>query len=118
MAAMVSYPELACINPPKAVNVGNDFYTREENSLCIGKDFTFEFMDKVLTEVASLFPDEYIHIGGDECYKGFWHQCPDCQARMRKEHLKNEEELQSYIIHRLGDRLKANGKKLIGGDEI
>ena len=118
MAAMVSYPELACINPPKAVNVGNDFYTREENSLCIGKDFTFEFMDKVLTEVASLFPDEYIHIGGDECYKGFWHQCPDCQARMRKEHLKNEEELQSYFIHRLGDILKAKGKKLIGWDEI
>lgn len=84
MAAMVSYPELACINPPKAVNVGNDFYTREENSLCIGKDFTFEFMDKVLTEVASLFPDEYIHIGGDECYKGFCINAPIARPACEK----------------------------------
>ena len=118
LAALVAYPELACMNAPKAVNVGNEFYTQEENSLCVGKDFTFEFMDKVLTEVAALFPDEYVHIGGDECFKGFWHKCPDCQARMRAENLKDEEELQSYFIHRMGDLLKSKGKKLVGWDEI
>jgi len=75
-------------------------------------------MDKVLTEVAALFPDEYIHIGGDECFKGFWHKCPRCQARMKAENLKNENELQSYFIHRMESILKEKGKKLIGWDEI
>ena len=75
-------------------------------------------MDKVLTEVAALFPDEYVHIGGDECFKGFWHKCPRCQARMKVENLKNENELQSYFIHRMESILKEKGKKLIGWDEI
>lgn len=118
VAALVSYPELACMKAPEAVNVGNKFYGEDENTLCIGKEETFAFMDKVLTEVAALFPDEYIHIGGDECYKGFWHKCPRCQARMKAENLKNEEELQSYFIHRMETLLKQKGKKLIGWDEI
>lgn len=118
VAALVSYPELACMKAPDALNVGNKFYGEDENTLCIGKESTFEFMDKVLTEVAALFPDEYIHIGGDECFKGFWHKCPRCQARMKAENLKNEEELQSYFIHRMGDLLKSKGKKLVGWDEI
>lgn len=118
VAALVSYPELACMKAPDAVNVGNKFYGEDENTLCIGKEESFEFMNKVLTEVASLFPDEYIHIGGDECYKGFWHKCPRCQARMKTENLKNEEELQSYFIHRMEGLLKEKGKKLIGWDEI
>ena len=118
VAALVSYPELACTKAPESVNVGNTFFGEDENTLCVGKDFTFEFMDKVLTEVAELFPDEYVHIGGDECFKGFWHKCPRCQARMKAENLKNEEELQSYFIHRMGDILKSKGKKLVGWDEI
>ena len=118
VAALVAYPELACMKAPDAVNVGNKFYGEDENTLCIGKDYTFEFMDKVLTEVAALFPDEYVHIGGDECFKGFWHKCPRCQVRMKAENLKNEEELQSYFIHRMGDLLKSKGKKLVGWDEI
>ena len=113
VAALVAYPELACMKAPDAVNVGNKFYGEDENTLCIGKDYTFEFMDKVLTEVAALFPDEYVHIGGDECFK-----CPRCQARMKAENLKDEEELQSYFIHRMGDLLKSKGKKLVGWDEI
>ncbi len=118
LAALVAYPELACMKAPTTVNVGNKFYGEDENTLCIGKEETFEFMDKVLTEVAALFPDEYIHIGGDECFKGFWHKCPRCQARMRAENLKNENELQSYFIHRMESLLKEKGKKLIGWDEI
>ena len=118
VAALVAYPELACMKAPDAVNVGNKFYGEDENTLCVGKEESFEFMDKVLTEVATLFPDEYIHIGGDECFKGFWHKCPRCQARMKTENLKNEEELQSYFIHRMESILKAKGKKLIGWDEI
>lgn len=118
LATLVAYPELACMKAPDAVNVGNKFYGEDENTLCVGKEETFAFMEKVLTEVAALFPDEYIHIGGDECYKGFWHKCPRCQARMKAENLKNEDELQSYFIHRMEAILKEKGKKLIGWDEI
>lgn len=118
LAALVAYPELACRKAPSTVNVGNKFYGEDENTLCVGKEETFEFMDKVLTEVAALFPDEYIHIGGDECFKGFWHTCPRCQARMRTEGLKDENELQSYFIHRMEALLKEKGKRLIGWDEI
>lgn len=118
LATLVAYPELACMKAPKYVNVGNKFYGEDENTLCAGKEETFEFLDKVFTEVAALFPDEYIHVGGDECFKGFWHKCPRCQARMKDENLKDENELQSYVIHRLENILKAKGKKLIGWDEI
>lgn len=118
LATLVAYPELACMKAPKYVNVGNKFYGEDENTLCAGKEETFEFLDKVFTEVAALFPDEYIHVGGDECFKGFWHTCPRCQARMKAENLKDENELQSYVIHRLESILKAKGKKLIGWDEI
>lgn len=117
-ATLVSYPNLACMKAPDAVTVGNKFYGEDENTLCIGKEETFEFMEKVLTEVCALFPDEYVHIGGDECYKGFWHKCPRCNARMKTENLKNEDELQSYFIHRMEAILKEKGKKLIGWDEI
>lgn len=118
LATLVAYPELACMKAPKYVNVGNKFYGEDENTLCAGKEETFEFLDKVFTEVAALFPDEYIHVGGDECFKGFWHKCLRCQARMKAENLKDENELQSYVIHRLESILKAKGKKLIGWDEI
>lgn len=118
LAALVAYPHLACRKAPSAVNVGNKFYGEDENTLCVGKEETFEFMDKVLTEVTALFPDEYVHIGGDECFKGFWHTCPRCQDRMRAEGLKDENELQSYFIHRMEALLKEKGKRLIGWDEI
>lgn len=118
LATLVAYPHLCCMKAPTTVNVGNKFYGEDENTLCLGKEETFEFMEKVLTEVAALFPDEYIHIGGDEAFKGFWHKCPRCQARMKSEGLANEEELQSYFIHRMEEILNAKGKKLLGWDEI
>lgn len=118
LASLVAYPELACFKAPKSINVGNKFYGIDENSLCAGSEKTFEFLDKVFTEIAALFPDEYIHIGGDECYKGFWAKCPKCQKRIRDEKLKDEKELQSYFIHRLEGILKAKGKRLIGWTEI
>ena len=68
--------------------------------------------------MAALFPCEYIHVGGDEAYKGFWADCPKCQKRMADEHLKNVDELQSYFVKRMESILKSKGKKLIGWDEI
>ncbi len=118
LAAIASYPWLSSTKLPYRVNPGSKFYTIEDNSLCPGRETTFEFLDKVFTEMAQLFPFEYIHIGGDECYKGFWEKCPDCQKRMKDNNLKNLDELQSYFIKRVEKILEAKGKKLMGWDEI
>lgn len=101
------YPRLGCTGEP---------YRNGE--LCIGNEETYEFLDNVLTEVVGLFPSEYIHIGGDEASTAAWKKCPKCQKKMKDEHLKDEKELQSYLIHRASDILKSKGRKLIGWDEI
>lgn len=118
LATIAAYPEISCTHQVKDINVGNLFYTKDENSLCVGNELTFEYLDKILTEVTMLFPSEYIHIGGDECYKGFWEKCPKCQKRIRDEKLMNTNELQSYFIKRVEKILETKNKKLVGWDEI
>ena len=86
--------------------------------LCPGKEATFQLLEDILTEVLDLFPSEYIHIGGDEAGKRHWHDCPDCQRRMREEGLNSVEELQSYLVRRVETFLNAHGRRLIGWDEI
>ena len=118
MAALAAYPELSCTGGPFHVNPGSKFYRQEDNALCPGNEKTFEFLDHVLGEVAALFPSVYIHIGGDEAFKGFWKKCPRRQRRIADEHLKDEDELQSYLIRRAEKMLQAKGNRLIGWDEI
>ncbi|MBI9055889.1 MAG: beta-N-acetylhexosaminidase [Bacteroidales bacterium] len=115
LAALAAYPEFGCTGGPYEVSkvwgVFDDVY-------CAGNDKTFEFLENVLTEVIELFPGEYIHVGGDECPKAEWEECPKCQQRIKDEHLKNEFELQSYFIKRIEKFLISHNKKLIGWDEI
>ncbi|MBS1660505.1 MAG: family 20 glycosylhydrolase [Bacteroidetes bacterium] len=118
LALISSYPNLSCTQLPYSVNPGSRGPVRDDNALCIGNDSSFIVLDKVFTELAALFPNEYIHIGGDEAYKGFWATCPKCKKRMADENLKNVDELQSYFVKRMEKMLNAKGKKLIGWDEI
>ncbi len=118
LSTIAAYPEISCAHKVKDINVGNKFYTIDENSICVGNEQTFEYLDKIFTEIAALFPSEYIHVGGDECYKGFWEKCPKCQKRMQDENLQNTKELQSYFIKRMEKMLLSKNKKLIGWDEI
>jgi len=118
LALIASYPNLSCTQLPYSVNAGGKGYERNDNVLCIGNDSTFTMLDKIFTEIAALFPNPYIHIGGDEAYKGFWDACPKCQKRMADEHLKNVDELQSYFVKRVEKIVESKGKKLIGWDEI
>lgn len=118
LAMIASYPNLSCTQLQYNVNPGSHFYKAEDNALCIGNDSVFTVLDKVFTEIAALFPFNYIHVGGDEAFKGFWDKCPKCQKRMSQEHLKNVDELQSYFVKRMEKMLKSKGKKLIGWDEI
>jgi len=118
LALIASYPNLSCTQLPYSVNANGKGYERNDNVLCVGNDSTYTMLDKIFTEIAALFPNPYIHIGGDEAYKGFWETCPKCQKLMADEHLKNVDELQSYFVKRVEKIVESKGKKLIGWDEI
>lgn len=114
-AALAAYPELSCTGD--SIGVANNWGVFKD-IYCAGNEQTFAFIETVLTEVMDLFPSEYIHIGGDEAPKTRWEACPKCQKRIKDEHLKNTQELQSYFIKRVETFLNAHGRKLIGWDEI
>ena len=115
LAALTAYPWLGCTGGPYAVwthwGISDDVY-------CAGKETTFEFIEDVLTEVLALFPSKLIHIGGDECPRVRWKECPDCRARMEDEGIEDEAGLQTYLTLRIGRHLEAKGRRLIGWDEI
>ena len=121
LAAISAYPELACRGEKV---IPRNIWGVEDIVFCAGKESTFEFLEQVFKEVASLFPSEYIHIGGDECPKNEWAVCPLCQKRIREEGFtaqdghNAEERLQSYFVKRIEKILASLGKKLIGWDEI
>ncbi len=114
-AALAAYPEFSCVG--HGVEVVNDWGVFKE-IYCAGNEDTFTFLENVLTEVMELFPSEYVHIGGDEAPKYRWEQCAKCQARIKAEGLADAHELQSYFIRRIEKMLQANGRQLIGWDEI
>ncbi len=114
-AALSAFPELGCTGGPYlAATKWGVFH----EVFCAGNEKTFEFLENVLDEVAKIFPGQYIHIGGDECPKSRWRECPKCQKRMKDNRLKDEHELQSYFIRRVEKMLTKRGKKVIGWDEI
>lgn len=128
MAAIASYPEL-CITKDTTIKVnpgsnfskwfGNGkFEMYIDNTLNPTDEKVYQFLDKVFTEVAALFPFEYIHMGGDECYKGYWERDPGVQAFMKKNKIKNSEELQSYFTKRVAKIVASKKKKMMGWDEI
>ncbi|MDE5554614.1 MAG: family 20 glycosylhydrolase [Muribaculaceae bacterium] len=104
---LAAYPELSC---------SGEQYGHSD--FCIGNEKTFEFLQDVLDEVMEIFPSEYINIGGDEASKKAWPTCEKCQKRMADEGLKDVDELQSYLVHRIEQYLNSKGRALIGWDEI
>ena len=137
-AAIASYPYLSCF-PNKPTNIPSNMVSLKsvvqeqqekriklvqetwgvfDDVYCAGKDSTFTFLQDVLDEVLQLFPSKYIHIGGDECPKTFWKQCPACQKRIKENNLKDEHALQSYFIQRIEKYLNNKGRQIIGWDEI
>ncbi len=114
-AAITAYPEYSCAGGPNRLDETGEVVVQE---FCAGNDATFEFLEGVLTEVMDLFPSKRIHIGGDEASKAHWRQCQKCQARIKQEGLKNEEELQSYFVRRIGKFLQAHDRRLAGWGDI
>lgn len=115
LAALAAYPELGCTGGPYEVATKWGVF---KEVMCAGKEGTFEFLQNVMDEVLALFPSKFIHIGGDECPKDSWKECPDCQQRIKELGLKDEHELQSWFITRMEKYLNAKGRDIIGWDEI
>lgn len=111
LAAVSNYDGVSCF---KTTGWGAVF----SSPVCPGKDSALKFCKNVYSEIIPLFPYKYVHIGGDEVDKANWKKCPDCQRRIRANKLKSEEELQSWFIHEMEAFFNANGKDMIGWDEI
>lgn len=118
-AALASYPEYACPVVKDFIGVIPGLGGKNaEIIFCGGNEKTYEFLQDVLDEVIALFPSRYIHLGGDEATKTNWKKCPLCQARIREEHLADEEALQGYFMERMSDYVRSKGKEVMGWDEL
>ncbi|WP_345253853.1 beta-N-acetylhexosaminidase [Flaviaesturariibacter amylovorans] len=129
LAAIASYPELSCTEgadkyvvrsgePIMDWSRGAPPIALVDNTLCPANEKVYEFMDKVITEVAQLFPFEYIHVGGDEAPHNYWEKNEQVKALMQREGLKTIPEVQGYFERRLQKIVLAKGKKFMGWDEI
>lgn len=122
VALLAAFPQLSC--------KGGKFETYPEeqdgklktrpgeNMLCVGNPATYEFVDRLVAELAQVFPSRYLHLGGDEVSTHIWEQCPKCQALYRKENMASWHELQDYFTRRVSAIVRSHGKTMIGWDEI
>lgn len=113
-AILASCPQYTCSGAPLSVK---NTYGVHERIFCAGRDETYTFLEELLDEVMELFPSAYIHLGGDEAPKTVWHDCPLCNERIRREGLKNYEELQAWFTGRLIAHVKKKGKTPIVWNE-
>lgn len=129
LAAVSSYPELSCTPEASQYRVRSGEKIMDwshgappralvDNTLCPANEKVYEFLDKVVGEVAQLFPFEYIHMGGDECAKNFWEQNEAIKNLAQQNNLKTMEEVQAYFEKRLEKIVISKGKKFMGWDEI
>lgn len=121
MAALASYPELGCTGGPYEIPCEWGVFP---DVLCGGNAKALEFAKDVLNEIMDIFPSPYIHIGGDECPKVRWKECPKCQAKIRELGLKDtpkhnkENRLQTYFMAEVGKVISERGRKMLGWDEM
>ena len=127
LAALAAYPELGCKGGPYEVR---QIWGISQDILCAGNEQVYEFLDKLFDELVEIFPSEYIHVGGDECFGGRrqrdglvpWDLCPKCQKLMKKLGIKPGMEarhyLQDYVTQRIQKMLADKGRRIIGWDEI
>jgi hexosaminidase len=110
MAAIIAYPYLSCSGRAEK----GDLFS---SPLCAGKEEVYTFVEDVLTEILDLFPSRYIHIGADEVDKQFWTDSPVCKKFMKKEGIRDVDELQNYFVQRIQKFLAEKGRETIAWDE-
>lgn len=122
-SALHVFPHLGCTGGPYPVRTT---WGVSKEVLCGGNPETLVFLKTVLGELCDVFPSKYVHIGGDECRKHRWHECPKCQAKIKelglvedgKHEFSKEHQLQSYINREIEAFMKERGRDIIGWDEI
>lgn len=112
---LVGYPELGSAPGPYTIERRPGIF---EPALDPTREEVYKFLDVFLSEMAALFPDDYLHIGGDENEGKQWDRNPAIQAYMKEKGIKDNHALQAYFNSRLLKILQKNGKKMIGWDEI
>lgn len=125
-AALAAYPSLACGGTKTEVDHFFKFPMAEtkfppipgNNVFCAGREKTYEFLENILNEVMDIFPDTYIHVGGDEVNLKYWNDCTDCRSMMKANGLSDGKKLQAYLMGRMEKVLNKRGRRLIGWDDI
>jgi hexosaminidase len=114
LAALASYPELACTPGPfetaTSWGVFDDVFCPSEA--------TFGFLDDVLAEVTALFPNSLVHVGGDEVPLARWDESPVAQGVVKSAGLAGTADLETWFIGRIAASLGAMGRQIVGWDEI
>jgi hexosaminidase len=111
----VGYPELASASGPYVIQRRSGLF---EPVMDPSRPEVYTFLDGLIGEIATLFPDAYIHIGGDEVDPAQWNRNASVQAFMKAEGIGTPEGLQEYFNQRVGQLLARHGRKMIGWDEV
>ena len=118
-AALAAYPMLACPIIDKYIGVVPGLGGSHSDILfCAGNENVYTFLQDVIDEVISLFPSQYIHLGGDAVKKTHWEDCPICQELMKKEDLNSAKDLLGYFMRRMDRYVRGKGRKLMGWEEV
>ncbi len=129
LAAIASYPELSCTPGAENYKVRSGEQIMDwsrgappiallDNTLCPANEKVYTFLDTVITQIAKLFPFEYIHLGGDEAPHNFWEKNEQVKQLMKREGLKTIPQVQAYFEKRVEQIVISKGKKFMGWDEI
>ena len=116
LAAVASYPELACVSNTTLEVSGQ--WGSKLDGLCPGKPAALRFIKDVFDEVIELFPNKYVHIGGDEAMIDRWVNSTECQELMKEKGFTEESELYKYFVDKVRKHIEKRGKTVIGWDEI
>ena len=111
---LAAYPQYSCSGRKVSLAVSGGIYPI---ILCAGRSEVMEFLENLFDEILPLFPGERVHLGGDEAPKDEWKKCPYCNARMKKQGLKNYEQLQGELLTQVSEILKKHGKTAIFWNE-
>jgi hexosaminidase len=111
----VGYPELASAPGPYTIQRHIGLF---EPVMDPSRPEVYAFLDGLIGEIATLFPDPYFHIGGDEVDPAQWKRSASVQAFMKSEGIANTQALQEHFNRRVGQLLALHGKRMIGWDEI
>jgi hexosaminidase len=112
---LIGYPELASRPGPFRIEYENGIH---DAALDPTRESTYRFLDTFFSEMSELFPDEYIHIGGDESNGKDWKANPEIVRFMQQHGMKDTGQLQAYFNSRVQIILKRHHKQMVGWDEI